>query len=74
MLAMMYLCSNASVNCRKKKKASEGTEKPSVKHLMILIFYFQIICLLVSMTTIKWTGLLHKILNSIENYSWKLFG
>ena len=38
MLAMMYLCSNASVNRRKnnqkkkkKKKASEGTEKPSLK-------------------------------------------
>ena len=31
MLAMMYLCSNASVNRRKRKKASEGTAKPSVK-------------------------------------------
>ena len=35
-LAMMYLCSNASVNRRekkkkKKKKASGGTEKPSLK-------------------------------------------
>ena len=63
MLAMMYLCSNASVNRRRiKKKASEGIEKPSLKHLMILILYFQIITLLVSMTIIKWTGLLHKIL------------
>ena len=67
MLAIMYLYSNASINHRKKTKASEGTEKPSVKHLMILILYFQIISLLVSMTTIKWTGLLHKILNFIEN-------
>ena len=30
MLAMMYLCSNASDN-RRKKKAYEGTEKPSLK-------------------------------------------
>ena len=32
-LAMMYLCSNASVNRRKKeeKKTSGGTEKPSLK-------------------------------------------
>ena len=30
MLTKMYLCSNASVN-RRKKKASEGTEKPSLK-------------------------------------------
>ena len=45
-----------------ERGASEGTEKPSQKHLMILILYFQIISLLVSMTTIKWTGLLHKIL------------
>ena len=30
MLAMMYKCSNASVN-RRKKKSSEGTEKPSLK-------------------------------------------
>ena len=29
MLAMLYKCSNASVNCR--KKTSEGTEKPSLK-------------------------------------------
>ena len=29
MLAMIYLCSNASVN--RREKASEGTEKPSLK-------------------------------------------
>ena len=34
MLAMMYLCSKASVNRwkkKKKKKASEGIEKPLLK-------------------------------------------
>ena len=73
MLAMMYLCSNASVNRRKKKKkkkknnnnkqtknkASEGTEKKIAKTFNDPD---QIICLLVFMTTIKWAGVLQKIL------------
>ena len=31
MLAMMHLCSIASVNRRKKRKVSEDTEKSSIK-------------------------------------------
>ena len=46
-----------------KTKSSEGTEKPSLKIFDDPDpFFFQIITLLVSMTTIKWTDLLHKIL------------
>ena len=59
---------------RKQKKTSEGTEKPSLNILMILILYFQIITLLVSMTTIKWTGLLHKILTFNQKLLMECFG
>ena len=43
MLAMMYICSNASIN--RMGKTSEGAEKPSLKYLMnfiseLLLFWF----------------------------------
>ena len=62
MLAMMFFYVPMRVLTAGEKKAFKGTEKPSLKTFNDLILYFQIISLLVSMTAIKWIGLLHKIL------------
>ena len=64
----MHLCSNASINRRKNKNVSEGTEKSSLKTFDDPDPLFPNFSLLVSMTTIKWTGLLHKILT----FYWEL--